>query len=108
MLWVRGQTWGQALSSDTTQVKNSSLLRAGFRNPPPGQLKSSSLGCQLFAILRQDTFLPSVTKGWLVEHELVAESILKSSWAACLEGSLLLRGVRVILGSLTWQFVGTL
>lgn len=51
---------------------------------PLDQPKRPSLGWQLFAILRQDIFLLSVPKNWLVGHKLMAESILKPSWAACL------------------------
>lgn len=56
---------GQVLRSDVTQVKNFFLLRAGFRNPPSWTQTSLS-GCQLLTILKQERFLLSVPKGWLV------------------------------------------
>lgn len=62
--------------------------------------KPLSLDCQ-FTILKQERFLLSVPKGWLVEHELVAKGILKFSWTACLEGSSLLKSIKHDLGHLT-------
>lgn len=101
---------GQVLRSDVTQVKNFFLLRAGFRNPPSWTQTSLS-GCQLLTILKQERFLLSVPKGWLVgwlvEHELVAKGILKFSWTVCLEGSSLLRGTKGDFGHLTGQLMGT-